>query len=52
MSFSRSDALFPSAELRPMLAVEFEKQCRVLCFGPFPAWDDVQARLEELRQLL
>jgi hypothetical protein len=52
MSFAKSDALFPSAELRPMLAVEFEKQCRVLCFGPFPLWDDVQARLETLRDLL
>ncbi len=52
MSFAKSDALFPAADLRAMLAVEFEKQCRVLCFGPFPAWDAVQARLEELRQLL
>ncbi len=52
MSFAKSEALFPSAELRAMLAIEFEKQCRVLCFGPFPPWDDVQARLEELRQLL
>jgi hypothetical protein len=52
MSFAKSDALFPSAELRAMLAVEFEKQCQVLCFGPFPPWDHVQARLEELRELL
>jgi len=52
MSFAKSDALFPPAELRAILAVEFEKQCRVLCFGPFPSWDDVQARLEEMRQLL
>jgi hypothetical protein len=52
MSFAKSEALFPSAELRAMLAVEFEKQCRVLCFGPFPSWDDVQARLEEMRQVL
>jgi Nucleotidyl transferase AbiEii toxin, Type IV TA system len=52
MSFSKSDALFPSAELRAVLDAEFEKQCRVLCFGPFPSWDGVQARLEELRSLL
>lgn len=52
MSFAKSDALFPVAELRAMLAAEFEKQCQVLCFGPFPPWDDVQARLEELRRLL
>ncbi len=52
MSFAKSDALFPPAELRAMLVVEFEKQCRVLCFGPFPTWDDVQLRLEGVRELL
>ena len=52
MSFANSDALFPPAELRAVLAVEFEKQCRVLCFGPFPRWDEVQASLEGIRRLL
>jgi len=52
MLFARSDALFPPAELRAALAAEFEAQCRVLCFGPFPLWDDVQARLEGMRELL
>jgi hypothetical protein len=52
MSFAGSDALFPPAELRAMIAAAFEAQCRVLCFGPSPTWDDVQARLEEIRELL
>jgi Nucleotidyl transferase AbiEii toxin, Type IV TA system len=52
MSFATSDALFPPAELRAVLAAEFEKQCRTLCFGPFPTWDEVQARLEAIRDLL
>lgn len=52
MSFAKSDALFPPAELRAALAAEFEAQCRVLCFGPFPTWDEVQARLDGLRELL
>ena len=52
MSFARSDALFPPAELRAVIAAGFEAQCRVLCFGPFPSWDKVQARLEEIRGLL
>jgi hypothetical protein len=52
MSFAKSDALFPGTERRPVLAVEFEKQCQVLCFGSFPTWDDVQARLERIRELL
>jgi len=52
MSFAQSDALFPAAELREMISSNFEAQCRVLCFGPFPSWDEVQARLEHIRHLL
>ncbi len=52
MSFAKSDALFPPGELRAVIAADFEAQCRVLCFGPFPTWDEVQVRLEEIRNLL
>ena len=52
MSFAKSDALFPPAELRAVIADGFAAQCRVLCFGPFPTWDEVQARFEEMRELL
>jgi Nucleotidyl transferase AbiEii toxin, Type IV TA system len=52
MSFAKSDALFPPADLREVIAAGFVTQCRVLCFGPFPSWDNVQARLEEIRGLL
>jgi hypothetical protein len=36
MSFATSDALFPSDDLRVMIAAEYETQCKVLCFGPYP----------------
>jgi hypothetical protein len=52
MSFAKSDALFPPVELRAAIASGFEAQCRVLCFGPFPTWDEVQAHLEDIRSLL
>ncbi len=52
MTFSKSDALFPAADLRDVIAAEFERQCRGLCFGRFPSWDEVQGRLEELRTQL
>lgn len=52
MSFANSDALFPPTELRAAIAAGFEAHCRVLCFGPFPTWDQVQARMEEIRDLL
>ncbi len=52
MSFAQSDALFPPDELRAVLAAEFEKQCRFLCFGPIPTWDEVEARLAAIQGLL
>lgn len=52
MSFAKSDAIFPSGELAGMLAREYEQQCRMLCYGAFPVWAEVQARFEELREML
>ena len=52
MSFAKSEALFPAADLRAAIAAVFVEQCRVLCFGPFPTWDEVQALFEEIRKLL
>ena len=52
MKFSRSNALFPPVSLASELSTEYESQCRVLCFGAFPAWSDVRSRLDALRELL
>lgn len=52
MRFANSDALFPASNLRDMIASGFDAQCRVLCFGSFPSWDDVQMRLEAMREYL
>jgi hypothetical protein len=52
MSFARSDALFAPAELVEIIAKEYETQCKMLCYGPYPSWIEVQARFLELRELL
>jgi hypothetical protein len=52
MRFARSDALFPPAALAAITSAEYEAQCRLLCYGPYPSWDEVQARLIALRELL
>ncbi len=49
MSFATSDAIFPSGDLADMLAKEYEQQCRMLCYGPFPTWEEVQSRFAGLR---
>jgi len=52
MSFAKSEAIFPKGNIEMALAAEFEKQCRILCFGEFPAWRQVQKRFSGIRDLL
>jgi hypothetical protein len=52
MRFSRSDALFPPPDLAVVIGAEYEMQCQMLCYGPYPSWAEIQARLLELRELL
>jgi predicted nucleotidyltransferase component of viral defense system len=52
MRFSHSDALFPSDDLRTMIAAEYTSQCRILCFGTYPSWEEVEACFLELRSVL
>jgi hypothetical protein len=52
MRFAASDALFPSADLEASIGTGYEAQCRLLCYGPYPTWVQIQARFRELRDLL
>jgi len=52
MSFRHSDALFPPAALAAVLGTEYEAQCQMLCYGPYPSWTEIAERLLELRELL
>ncbi len=52
MSFALSDALFPPPELATAIGAEYEAQCRMLCYGPYPSWAEVQERFLEIRELL
>jgi hypothetical protein len=52
MRFAASDALFHSAGLAASIGAGYEAQCRLLCYGPYPNWVQIQARFRELRDLL
>jgi hypothetical protein len=52
MSFAESEALFPSADLGPVISKEYEEQCQLLCYAPHPSWEAVQDRFRELKELL
>ena len=52
MSFAVSEALFPPADLAATIQHEYETQCRILCYGPFPTWGQVRSRFEHMRDLL
>ena len=52
MCFGKSDALFPPADLAAIIGSAYGGQCRILCYGVYPPWEDVQARFIEVRDLL
>jgi len=53
VSFTDSPALFPDGSLRDRMAAEFEEQCELLFAGDdYPAFDDVLARFQEIRELV
>jgi hypothetical protein len=52
MNFAKSDAIFPTGEMEMALAAEFDKQCRILCFGEIPTWRQVQQRFMEMQDVL
>jgi hypothetical protein len=52
LSFANSDALFPSDELSAILQKEYEAQCKLLCFGPYPNWEEVLGIAGTLREKL
>lgn len=52
MSFAQSEALFPNEALSQTLAKEYEGQCKVLCFGSYPTWEEVLSAFKSLHDQL
>ncbi len=52
MRFAYSDALFPPDTLSAVIGPEYKAQCRQLCYGAYPSWDEVLDRFQGLRELL
>lgn len=52
LSFAHSEALFPPQPLATTLRNEYERQCKMLCYGPYPSWTELQKRFTNLQSLL
>lgn len=52
MSFAKSDALFPPPDLSEVIGKEYEAQCTMLCYGPYPSWEQVKERFLQIRGIL
>ena len=48
MRFANSDALFPTPDLRSSLEEAYQTQCANLCYGPFPAFEEVLRAFESV----
>jgi hypothetical protein len=52
MSFANSDALFPPSELSAAISAEYQAQCKMLCYGRYPPFAEIQSKFMALRELL
>ncbi|AFZ57621.1 nucleotidyl transferase AbiEii/AbiGii toxin family protein [Anabaena cylindrica FACHB-243] len=52
LSFSKSIAIFPTGDLRQLIAKEYSQQCRNLCYGDYPTWEEIESCFEQLRNIL
>jgi len=52
LMFAESTALFPWGELRKTISKEYTEQCKNLCYGSYPSWDEVEGCFETLRKSL
>ncbi|WP_025227679.1 nucleotidyl transferase AbiEii/AbiGii toxin family protein [Fimbriimonas ginsengisoli] len=49
MDLSESPALFPTAELRPILERAYRREAGNLCYGKFPTFDEILSGFESIR---
>ncbi len=52
LAFAASDALYPPDALRATIEADYERECARLFYRPHPPFDDVLARLRDIRALL
>jgi len=52
LSFAGSVGVFPVAEVRAQIAVDYDEQCQILCYGTYPSFDEIVGRFEEIRDVL
>lgn len=52
LSFSKSIAIFPTGDLRQLIAKEYSQQCKNLCYGNYPTWKEIESCFEQLRNIL
>jgi hypothetical protein len=52
LSFRDSLALFPDSALQSYLSQEYTLQCRPLCYGDFPTWEEIVDCFESCRDWL
>ncbi|MHC5897312.1 nucleotidyl transferase AbiEii/AbiGii toxin family protein [Nostoc sp.] len=52
LSFSNSEAIYPTGELRQSIIRDYSQQCRNLCYGNYPTWEEIELCFKHLRDLL
>ena len=52
LSFANSLALFPNGDLRKAISKAYTEQCKSLCYGSYPLWEEVEECFSSIRNHL
>jgi predicted nucleotidyltransferase component of viral defense system len=52
INFANSEALFPTGDLRKAISKAYTNQCKILCYGSHPSWEDVEECFSSIRSKL
>jgi len=52
LNFANSAALFPTGDLRKAISKAYTEQCKILCYGSYPSWEEVEECFSSIRSKL
>ncbi|MDB9312849.1 hypothetical protein PN462_07030 [Spirulina sp. CS-785/01] len=47
-TFAESPAIVPNTNLNRKLQTTYQQQCKILCYGEYPQWEEIQKQLQTL----
>jgi predicted nucleotidyltransferase component of viral defense system len=52
LNFANSLAIFPTGDLRQTVSKAYTDQCKILCYGTYPTWEEIERCFSSIRNHL